>query len=68
MLERPASLDDQGWTLLATQLDVDGPTKITLGEDGVGTKKMRQLLVYFSAGPDDGTSTSVGISELQLYR
>lgn len=63
----PASLDDQGWKVLATQLDVDGKTKITLGEDGVGTGKIRHLLVYFADGPDDGTSTSVGISELELF-
>jgi hypothetical protein len=64
----PATLDDKGWKKLATQLDVDGKTKITLGKDAVGTGKVRQLLIWFAAGPDDGTSTSVGISELQLYR
>jgi hypothetical protein len=64
----PATVDDKGWKKLATQLDVDGKTKITLGKDAVGTGKVRQLLIWFAAGPDDGTSTSVGISELQLYR
>jgi hypothetical protein len=64
----PATLDDKGWKKLATQLDVDGKTKITLGQDAVGTGKVRQLLIWFAAGPDDGTSTSVGISELQLYK
>jgi len=63
----PESLGDKGWKVLATQLDVDGPTRITLGEDGVGTKKVRWVLVYFADGPDDGVSTSVGISELELY-
>jgi hypothetical protein len=64
----PATLADKSWKKLATQLDVKGKTKITLGKDAVGTGKVRQLLIYFAAGPDDGTSTSVGISELQLYR
>ncbi len=64
----PESLADKRWKVLATQLDVDGPTRITLGEDGVGTGKVRWLLVYFAAGPDDGVSTSVGLSELELYR
>jgi hypothetical protein len=64
----PATVDDKGWKKLATQLDVDGRTKITLGKDTVGTGKVRQLLIWFAAGPDDGTSTSVGISELQLYK
>lgn len=63
----PESLGDKGWKVLATQLDVDGPTRITLGEDGVGTKKVRWVLVYFADGPDDGVSTSVGISELELF-
>lgn len=64
----PATLQDKGWKKLATQLDVNGETKITLGDDVTGTGKVRQLLVWFSEGPDDGTSTSVGISELKLYR
>jgi hypothetical protein len=64
----PATLADKGWKKLATQLDVEGATKITLGKDAVGTDKVRQLLIWFAAGPDDGTSTSVGISELQLYK
>ena len=64
----PATVDDKGWKKLATQLDVTGKTKITLGKDTVGTGKVRQLLIWFAAGPDDGTSTSVGISELQLYK
>jgi hypothetical protein len=64
----PATVDDKGWKKLATQLDVNGRTRITLGKDTVGTGKVRQLLIWFAAGPDDGTSTSVGISELQLYK
>lgn len=63
----PESLADDRWKALATQLDVDGPTRITLGEDGVGTGKVRHVLIYFAAGPDDGVSTSVGISELELF-
>src|SRR5690606_18900274 len=54
----PESLADDRWKALATQLDVDGPTRITLGEDGVGTGKVRHVLIYFAAGPDDGVSTS----------
>ncbi len=64
----PATLDDKGWTKLATQLDVDGKTNITLGDDPAGTGKLRQVLIWFAEGPDDGTSTSVGIRELKLYR
>ena len=64
----PATLGDKGWKKLATQLDVAGKTKITLGKDAVGTGKVRHVLIWFAAGPDDGTSTSVGISELALYR
>lgn len=64
----PATVDDKGWKKLATQLDVDGKTKITLGKDAVGTGKLRHLLIWFAAGPDDNASTSVGISELLLYR
>jgi hypothetical protein len=64
----PATLDDAGWQHLATQLDVDGgeKTSITLGDDVTGTKKIRQLMVWFAQGPDDG-SASVGISELKLF-
>ncbi len=63
----PATLDD-GWKHLATQLDVDGgeKTSITLGDDVTGTQKVRQLMVWFAQGPDDG-SASVGISELKLF-
>ncbi len=64
----PATVGAKGWKKLATQLEVDGKTKITLGKDTVGTGKLRHLLIWFAAGPDDGTSKSVGISELQLYR
>jgi hypothetical protein len=64
----PATLDDDGWKHLATQLDVDGgeKTSITLGDDVTGTDKVRQLMIWFAQGPDDG-STSVGISELKLF-
>ena len=64
----PATLDDDGWTHLATQLDVDGgeKTNITLGEDVTGTDKVRQVMIWFAQGPDDG-STSVGISEIKLF-
>ncbi|HEU4655922.1 MAG TPA: hypothetical protein VFR97_00270 [Capillimicrobium sp.] len=58
----PASADDPAWTSLATQLDVQGKTKIPLGD---GSDKVRHLLVVFADGPVDG-STSVGISELAL--
>jgi hypothetical protein len=64
----PATVKDKGWKKLATQLDVTGKTNITLGDDVTGTGKIRQVLVWFSEGPDDGTSTSVGISELKLYK
>jgi hypothetical protein len=64
----PATLKDKGWKKLATQLDVTGKTNITLGDDVTGTAKVRQVLIWFAQGPDDGTSTSVGISELKLYR
>lgn len=65
----PATLDDDGWTHLATQLDVDAgeETSITLGDDVTGTDKIRQVMIWFAQGPDDG-STSVGISELTLLR
>jgi hypothetical protein len=63
----PSQLTDKAWKHLATQLDVTGRTNITLGDDVTGTARLRQVLVYFSQGPDDG-STSVGISELALYR
>jgi hypothetical protein len=64
----PATLKDKGWKKLATQLDVTGKTNITLGDDVTGTAKVRQVLIWFAQGPDDGTSTSVGISELKLYK
>jgi hypothetical protein len=62
----PATLDDSAWTELATQLDVEGKTRITLGDDVDGTGKVRQLLIWFSEGPADG-SPSVGLSELKLF-
>jgi len=63
----PATLDD-GWKHLATQLDVDGgeKTNITLGDDVTGTDKVRQVMIWFAQGPDDG-STSVGVSEIKLF-
>lgn len=62
----PTALDDPAWTKLATQLDVTGKTRITLGDDVAGTEKVRHVLIWFSAGPDDG-SAAVGISELKLF-
>jgi hypothetical protein len=59
----PASIDDAGWTQLATQLDVRGKTRIPLGD---GTDRVRHLLVVIADGPVDG-STTVGISELALF-
>jgi hypothetical protein len=64
----PHTLKDAGWKKLATQLDVTDKTNITLGDDVTGTARVRQVLIWFSQGPDDGTSTSVGISELKLYK
>lgn len=57
----PAKLRD--WTELATQLDVQGRTKIPLGD---GADKVRHLAVVFVDGPVDG-STEVGIRELALF-
>jgi hypothetical protein len=61
--EAPATLDDEAWTELAKQLDVEGKTRINLGD---GKDKVRQVLVWFAEGPVDA-SPSVGISELKLF-
>jgi hypothetical protein len=61
--EAPATLDDEAWSELAKQLDVEGKTRIDLGD---GKDKVRQVLVWFADGPVDA-SPSVGISELKLF-
>jgi hypothetical protein len=60
--DAPVSVQDPGWTHIATQLDVAKDGRIRLGG---GEDKYRHLLVWITEAPPEGGQVS--LSELQLF-
>lgn len=60
--DAPVSVQDPGWTHIATQLDVAKDGTIRLGG---GTDKYRHLLIWITEAPPEGGQVS--LSELKLF-